>query len=211
MQFLIDSVKPKEIKAALDLGFVGITANPQMYEQENISLTTFINDNQDLANILTVEVIGSLTEMREQVEYFRQLNPKVIIKLNYGETELKLAKELKKRQIKFAFTLIFNQLQALIAAQTGADFIFFFIARNEEIGIDPLVELQEICSVWRQKNINCQIVGASIRNQQHLKIAMKTCDYAAINLALITDSFHHPQVIKGRKQFAASFTQINNH
>ncbi len=201
MRFLIDTANICEIDQAIELGFVGITANPVMYNKENTTVKAFIAENKNKSPFITAEVIGTYEQMIKQVEEIIAEHAKTIIKLNYGVEELKLAKYLKEKKIKFAFTLIFTPLQAMIAMQAGASYLFYFIARNEELGNNPEQLLSEIKKIIKENNYDCQLIGASIRNHHHLNSALKHCEYAAIPLALIKSSFENEQVKIGAKQF----------
>ncbi len=205
MQFLIDTANTKEIDEAIELGFVGITANPVMYNKQKTTVKAFISENKDKTPFITAEVIGTYEQMIEQVETIIAEHSRTIIKLNYGVEELKLTKYLKENKIKFAFTLIFTPLQAMLAIQAGASYLFYFIARNEELGNNPEQLLSEIRKIINENDYDCELIGASIRNHHHLNCALKYCEYAAIPLALIKSSFENEQVKIGAEQFKANF------
>lgn len=206
MRFLIDSADKNEINQALKIGFVGVTANPTMYKNNNLTLTDYLIENIAKTNWITAEVIGdSYQDMKEQVDNLYRVNPNIIIKLNYGIEELILARYIKSIGMKFAFTLIFTAPQAAIAMETGASYIFFFIARNEEIGNEPISILKTIKEMRNCSFKNCAIIGASIRNQKQLLEVCPLVDYAAINLKLVDSSFNLPATTLSAKKFSQDF------
>ncbi len=210
MKYLIDSAQKVEINKALVLGFQGITANPTLCKKEELTIVEYVKEYQQKTDFLTAEVMGTLSEMKTQVDALMQINSNLIIKLNYGEIELEFTKYLKEKNIKFAFTLIFTPLQATLAIQAGASYIFVFIARNEELGNNPVEVLKIIKEIITINNYKCEIIGASIRNENQLNIAAKYCQYAAIPLTLIEKSFKNEQTIKGRDKFNNDFDFKNN-
>ncbi len=210
MKYLIDSAEKIEINKALALGFQGITANPTLCKKEGLTIVEYVKEYQQQTDFLTVEVMGTLSEMKNQVEELMKINSNLIIKLNYGKTELEFTKYLKEKKIKFAFTLIFTPLQATLAIQAGASYIFVFIARNEELGNNPVEILKIIKEIIELNNYKCEVIGASIRNENQLNIALKYCQYVAIPLTLIEKSFINEQVIKGKEKFNNDFNFKNN-
>ncbi len=210
MKYLIDSAEKIEINKALALGFQGITANPTLSKKEGFTIVEYVKEYQQQTSFMTAEVMGTLSEMKNQVEELMKINSNLIIKLNYGETELEFTKYLKEKKIKFAFTLIFTPLQATLAIQAGASYIFVFIARNEELGNNPVEILKIIKEIIELNNYKCEVIGASIRNENQLNIALKYCQYVAIPLTLIEKSFINEQVIKGKEKFNNDFIFKNN-
>ncbi len=207
MKYIIDSANSKEIDEAIKLGFVGITANPTMYKNESINLDTYLNQNKEKSKFLTAEVIGDTKEeLIQQVDNIMSISKDIVIKLNFGKNELELSQYLKEKNISFAYTLIFNIQQALLAYQAGADYIFFFIGRNEEEGINPNNYLSDIKNIRDEKNYKTKIIGASIRNLKQLNECSVYCDYAAIRLNTLDEVFNHKQVLSARKTFQDDFS-----
>ena len=156
MKFLIDTANKNHIEHALSLGIVGITSNPSMYAKEKTGILDFIKYANSLnAEILTCEVMGdSVEEMYQQALKIRQVNEDIIIKINFSENGLELAKKLKLDGFKTAMTLIFNVNQATLAINSGADYLFFFIGRNDENGYDGLLNLKNILDIIKNKSYN---------------------------------------------------------
>ncbi len=208
MKYLIDSANSKEIDEAIKLGFAGITANPTMYKNENITLEDFIKKNNSKTKIITAEVIGDTKEeLIDQINNIISISNNIIIKLNFGKKELEIGQYLRSKNISFSYTLIFNIQQALLSFQAGADYIFFFIGRNEEEGIDPNKVLYDIKKIRDEKKYKTKIIGASIRNTKQLNDSALYCDYAAIRLETLENTFSNKQTLKGIDTFTKDFNQ----
>lgn len=212
MRYLIDTANFDEIKEALDLGAVGITANPSMYLKENIDFYNFLHKANDLgSNFLSAEVLGdSVEEMLLDVEKILAINKDIVIKVNFNKISLKLVNILSKRGVKTAVTLIFNVNQATLAINAGADYIFPFIGRNDEIGDDGLEIISNICDYIHFNNYDTKVVAASIKNLHHLKsAALIGVDYVAVPFNLMEKAIYHTLTVSGAKTFQDDWAKVS--
>lgn len=212
MKYLIDSANFNEINDALDLGAVGVTANPSMYLKEKVNFYEFLHKANALgSDFLSAEVLGSsLEEMLSEVQKILDINKNIIIKVNFSKTSLKLVKKLSKLGVKTAVTLIFNVNQATLAINAGADYIFPFIGRNDEIGDDGLEILSNICEYISMNNYNTKVVAASLKNLHHLKCAaLLGVDYVAVPYALMEKSIYHTLTVSGDKTFQDDWSKVS--
>lgn len=212
MQYLIDTANMEEIKEALELGVKGVTANPSMYLKEKVNFTSFLSEVSELGpSILTAEVMeDTLENMVKTSEEILAINRDIIIKINFSETGLKLINILNKRGVKTAATLIFTLRQATIALNAGASYIFPFIGRNDEIGLDGLNILSGICHVIKINNYDAKVVAASIKNLNHLeKAALAGANYAAVTFDCFRKAMHHELTESGAKTFEEHWALLN--
>lgn len=211
MKYLIDTANTREIQEALALGVSGVTANPSMYLKEEVNFYDFLKEVNELSpRILTAEVIApTLKQMLVSVDEVLAINPTTIIKINFSPLGLNLLKILSKRGIKTATTLIFNTNQATIAIDSGSDYIFPFIGRNDEIGINGIQTITDICNVIKNKNYHTKVVAASIKNVHHLEqAALAGADYAAVPFSLLEKAMYHQLTIDGAETFEHQWRQV---
>lgn len=212
MKLLIDSANIKDIDSALSLGIDGVTANPSMYAKEGVNFYDFLKTIKNKTDgILTAEVMeNTLEKMREDANKILTISNDIVIKINFSEKGLTLAKELKKQGVKTAITLIFNVNQAIIAMNTGTDYIFPFIGRNEAIGADGLEILKNICNIITNKHYKTKVVAASLKHVYHLEqAAILGADYAAIPYTLLKESCYHLLTEKGEFQFREAWAEVD--
>lgn len=204
MKYIIDSANRDEINQCLHMGIRGVTANPSMYKKNNEDFYDFITyyTQKDL-DFLSGEVMEeNVHDMLLEVDKLLKINPKIVIKINFSPEGLKLATILNKRGIKTAFTLIFTINQALAALQTGCDYLFPFIGRNDGIGMDGLDFVCSLQNIINEKHYNTKIVAASIKNLHQLtQIAKMGIDCAAVPYKLYMQSLSHPLTDEGFIQF----------
>jgi transaldolase len=211
MKYFIDTANIREIQEALALGVSGVTANPTMYLKEDVKFYDFLAEVDGLSpNILTAEVIApTLKEMLDSVDKILAINPTIVIKVNFSPLGLKLLNILSKKGIKSATTLIFNTNQATIAMDSGSDYIFPFIGRNDEIGMNGTQTITDICSLIKNKNYNTKVVAASIKNVHHLEqAALAGADYAAVSFSIFEKAMYHQLTIDGAETFERQWKQV---
>lgn len=211
MLYIIDSANDEEIQEALALGACGITANPTMYLKNNQNFYSFLMKYSKLElPFLSGEVIGeNLDEMLEEIEKIVNISPDIIIKLNFSKTALKLCNILKKRGIRTAITLIFTINQAVAAINAGANFLFPFIGRSDEYGLDGMKLVTSIQQIIIKNNYPISVVAASIKNIHQLEVLAESgIDYAAIPYSLYEKSLEHPLTKKNNESFVSDWNNV---
>lgn len=211
MKFLIDSANMNQIHEALKMGVAGVTANPSMYVKEKVNFYNFIKDIRECTDgIVTAEVMeDSMEKMLEDAEKIIEISKNIVIKVNFSKRGLEFIKELNKRGIKTAMTLIFSISQAMLAVEAGADYIFFFIGRNENVGVDGLGVLNCICSIVKEKEYQAKVVAASIKNPYHVeKAAGYGADYAAIPYDMLNKVCYSSLTEEGAVDFTTDWKKL---
>lgn len=202
MKYLIDSANQVEIDQALEMGICGVTANPSLYAKVNVNFYEFLRRNSQKDCLLTAEVIGeSVEDMIYQAKKIAEISNEIIIKLNYSQQSLMVANVLKKKGIKTAMTLVFDVNQALLSVNAGVSFLFLFVARNEEMGVDGLEFVKDVSTIIKKNDLHVKIVAASIRTKYQLQRVAQDADYIAAPYKLIEESFKHPLTNAASKQF----------
>lgn len=207
MLYLIDSANTKQIEDALALGAYGVTANTSMYRKEHIKINDFMNTYANTGlPFFSIEVCGTYDEMLEQAKQYIALDPSIIIKINFSKDGLKLVHALHTQGVRTALTLVFTVAQAMACINSGVDFIFYFIGRNEETGKEALTDIHHIQTILEKKHYNTKLVAASIKHLYHLQmLAIYHIDYAAIPYDLYIRSLDHPLTISGSKTFIKDY------
>lgn len=208
MQFIIDSANREHINEVLALGIDKVTANTSMYKNCNETLHSFLSyyAKQDLT-FLSGEIMGeSVEEMLAQADALLAISKDIVIKIDCNEVGLQVCKILSDRGIQTAMTLLFTLPQAMAAIQAGANYLFAFIGRNEEYGVDGLQFIEDLQSIVKEKGYNTKVVAASIKNAYHVQeIAKRNIDYAAIPYDLYKKILFHPLSESGHEQFMKDF------
>lgn len=213
MRYIIDSADDKQILEALAMGACGVTANPTMYLKNHQNFHEFLKRyaSRNLS-FLSGEVMGStLEEMREEAKKIHAIHPDIVMKLNFSKEALILCHELHEQGIRTAMTLIFTVAQANAAINAGADYLFPFIGRSDEYGLDGMELIASIQKIADQKKEGFSVVAASIKNLHQLEVLAKMgVDYAAIPFHLYQKSLYHPMTAQGAADFEKDWSALES-
>ena len=174
MQLFIDSADVAELRAAAASGLIdGVTTNPSLIAKsgrkmkEAIAEICAIIPGPVSAEAVATDVEGMLAEGR----YLALIAPNVVVKLPLTENGLTACRALSDEGIKVNVTLCFSAVQALLAAKAGAYFISPFIGRLDDRGVDGMELIREIRRIYDNYGYQTNILSASIRSADHVRLA----------------------------------------
>ena len=205
MKFFLDTANLDEIKEGASLGVAdGVTTNPSLMAKENIDYHTRIReiceviDGPVSAEVISTNTDGMLAEARELVK----IHPNVVVKIPMISDGLKATKILTSEGIKINMTLVFNPVQALLAAKVGAAFVSPFVGRLDDIASPGMEIIEQIVTIFENYGYETEVLVASIRNPIHLlEAALMGADVATMPLKVIKQLSQHPLTDIGLKRF----------
>lgn len=212
VKLFIDTANVDEIRKANDMGVIcGVTTNPSLIAKEGrvfedvVKEITSIVDGPISAEVISLDSEGMI---REAVE-LSKIHKNIIIKLPMTVEGLKAVKVLHKEKIKTNVTLIFSAGQALLAAKAGATYVSPFAGRLDDIGNDGMNLVKEIVDIFRNYEIDTEIIAASIRHPMHVIEAAKLgCHIATVPYKVIVQLTKHPLTDKGIDQFLKDWETV---
>ena len=212
MKLFIDTANVDEIRKANYMGVIcGVTTNPSLIAKEGrifeevVREITSIVDGPISAEVISLDSEGMI---REAIE-LAKIHKNIIIKLPMTAEGLKAVKVLSKEKIKTNVTLIFSAGQALLAAKAGATYVSPFAGRLDDIGNDGMKLVKEIVEIFRNYEIDTEIIAASIRHPMHVIEAAKLgCHIATIPYKVILQLTKHPLTDKGIDQFLKDWDTV---
>ncbi len=132
---------------------------------------------------ISVEVFAdehtTYDEMLAKAHELAQWFPGIFVKLPITTVGLKVAQTLVSEGICVNLTLCFSQEQAAAVhaatagARRGQVFVSPFVGRLDDIGKNGIDLLKNITRMYQSWNSHVMVLGASIRNQQHLAECLK--------------------------------------
>lgn len=213
MEFFLDTGIVDEIVKAKEWGFInGVTTNPSLIAKSGRSQEDVITDIcQIIDGPISAEVISTETAgMLQEAEKLAKIHKNVVIKLPLTPQGLSACKILSDQGIKTNVTLCFSSNQALLAAKNGATYISPFIGRLDDIGHDGMTLIQEIRQIYDNYGFPTQILAASVRHSDHVRVAsLLGADVATMPFKVIETLFKHPLTANGLEQFLADHRNSN--
>ncbi len=206
MKFFVDTADVAEIRDLLDSGLVdGVTTNPSLIMKSGRDFFEVIAEICEMvpgpvsAEVAATTVDGMLAEAAK----LTPIAPNVTIKVPLTWDGLKATRRLSAEGVKVNVTLCFSAAQALLAAKAGASFISPFVGRLDDIGVDGLELISDICQIYAQyESIRTEVLVASVRTPGHVIEAAKMgAHVATLPPGVLRGLALHPLTDKGLAAF----------
>ena len=147
--------------------------------------------------------------MIEESRKLASLGQNAVIKIPMTEEGVKAVKTLSGEGIKTNVTLIFQPIQALIAAKAGASYVSPFIGRLDDISQRGMGIIEDIATIFTNYGFEAEIIVASIRNPIHvLDAALIGADIATIPFNVLSQLIRHPLTDIGLEKFLKDWQSI---
>ncbi|MBF87285.1 MAG: fructose-6-phosphate aldolase [Rickettsiales bacterium] len=206
MKFFIDTADVSEIKELAKSGLLdGVTTNPSLIKKSGRNINEVIKEICDIVpGPVSAEVTATeYDEMLREAEVLKSIAKNVTIKVPLTWDGLKTCKALREEEVLVNVTLCFSANQALLAAKAGASFISPFVGRLDDIGIDGMNLISDICQIYSNyPNLNTEVLVASVRSPQHVAEAAKLgADVVTLPPNVLKQLITHPLTESGLQAF----------
>jgi transaldolase len=212
MKLFIDSGDIAEIKEAQAMGLLdGVTTNPSLLAKAGRPMKPAIVEICEIvdgpvsAEVIATDTDGILREGRE----LAALHPNVVVKVPLIADGLKAVRVFTEEGIRTNVTLCFSAPQALLAAKAGASFISPFVGRIDDAGGDGMELVQQIVTIYRNYDIETEVLTASVRHPVHfVQAALIGSHVATVPLSVIKQLLKHPLTDAGLARFLEDAKKI---
>ncbi|MEO0198309.1 MAG: fructose-6-phosphate aldolase [candidate division WOR-3 bacterium] len=212
MKIFVDSANVKEIEELAQWGIIeGATTNPTLLSQEGgdplkvIKRICEIVKGPVSAEVVSTDYEGMVKEARE----LAKIDEHVVIKIPMTVEGLKAVRTLSKEGIKTNVTLIFQPVQALLAAKAGATYVSPFVGRLDDIGNYGLDIVEQILQIFENYGFETEVIVASIRHPLHvLEAALMGAHIATIPPKVIRQLVNHPLTDIGIERFLKDWEKL---
>ena len=209
MKFFLDTANVNEIRQALEMGLVdGVTTNPSLLAKEKRDPQDTIREVLSLVEgpvsleVLATDSQGMIAEARK----LAALGSNVVVKIPMTEDGMKAVRTLAGEGIRTNVTLVFQPVQALIAAKAGASYVSPFIGRLDDISTRGMNIIEDIIAIYTNYGFDTEIIVASVRNPMHvLEAALLGADIATIPFGVIKQLVNHPLTDLGIERFLKDY------
>jgi transaldolase len=216
MKFFIDTADLEEIKEAYSLGLVdGVTTNPSLCSQVGCcDLERFHQQIRQICEIVqapvSAEVLSTTSaEMIAEAQKIAQIHEHVVVKIPMTKDGLKATKVLAGEGINVNVTLVFQPLQALLAAKAGAAYVSPFIGRLDDISQTGMEIVEQIITIYNNYGFDTEVIVASIRHPLHvLQAALTGADIATVPYKVLMQLIKHPLTDIGLAKFLEDWRRV---
>lgn len=216
MKIFLDTSNVEEIREGVELGLVdGVTTNPTLAAKEAGKGKSFAEVIKEILEItpgpVSVEVVATDYEnMMKQALKVSALGANAVVKIPMTLDGLKAIKSLREKRIPVNCTLIFNPLQAILAAKSGAEYVSPFVGRLDDIGEDGMQVIDQIKTMFVNYDIKTKILVASIRHPVHvLRAAVIGADVVTLPFNVLQKLPSHPKTDEGLARFLDDWKKVS--
>ena len=167
MKIFLDTAETDLIHQYFATGLIdGITTNPSLIRKSGKNPEDVYEDLKDLGvRDISMEVVGNAKEMyTEGKRLSKKFGDCCTIKVPCTLDGLLACRNLSREVIKVNVTLIFSQVQAILAAKAGATYVSPFVGRVDDNSFGGLCLVKDIAAVYAKQNWGkTEVLAASIR------------------------------------------------
>jgi transaldolase len=212
MKLFLDTANLEEIRQAKAWGVLaGCTTNPSLLAREHAD---FERQMKEVCNEVPGPVSLETTETQADAIYEQGLKlaavaDNAVVKVAMTPDGLSAGKRLVDQGIPVNVTLVFSAAQSILAAEIGATYVSPFLGRLDDIGMDGLATLSEICQIFETQGYETNVLAASLRHPVHVVEAAKIgADVATMPFDVFTKLVHHPLTDIGLEKFLADWNKL---
>ena len=213
MEFFIDTANLEDIKKANSYGILsGVTTNPTLLSRENRPFKELLKDicaevdGPVSGEVVSLEAEGMIKEGKE----LAKIADNLIIKIPMTVEGLKAIKGLRAEGIQTNTTLVFQPIQALMAARAGSGYISPFVGRLDDISTSGMELIRDIVHIFDNYAIETKVIVASIRHPMHVyEAALAGAHVSTIPFNVIEKLIKHPLTDIGIDKFLKDWEKVN--
>ncbi|MCI0531054.1 MAG: fructose-6-phosphate aldolase [candidate division Zixibacteria bacterium] len=214
MKIYLDTANLNEIKEAASLGVLdGVTTNPSLVAKEGKDFKQRLEEICSTVNgPVSAEVVSTdFSGMVREGQELSKIHPNIVVKIPVIAEGLKAIKKLSQDGIRINCTLIFQPMQALLAAKAGASYISPFVGRLDDISQNGMELVGQIRQIFDNYQIQTEILAASLRHPTHvIEAALIGADIGTMPYSVFQQLLRHPLTDAGLKRFLADWEKFKS-
>ena len=215
MKIFLDTADTKLLHDGFLTGLIdGVTTNPSLIRKSGRDPEDVYRELRDIGyNDISMEVVGDGPEMVVEGRRLAKIFGKcATIKVPCTPEGLFACRELSRELIKVNVTLIFSQVQAILAAKAGAAYVSPFVGRVDDNSFGGLCLVKDIANVYAKQNwgSRTEVLAASIRNVRDVGRAFEYgANICTIPPAVFNKMYNHILTDKGLEIFEQDWLATN--
>lgn len=214
MKIYLDTANLNEIKEAASLGVLdGVTTNPSLIAKEGKDFKRGLEEICSTVNgPVSAEVVSTdFSGMVREGQELAKIRPNVVVKIPMIAEGLKTIKKLSQDGIRINCTLIFQPMQALLAAKAGASYVSPFVGRLDDISQNGMELVSQIRQIFDNYGIQTEILAASLRHPTHvIEATLIGAHIGTMPYSVFQQLLTHPLTDAGLKRFLADWEKFKS-
>ncbi len=212
MKLFLDTANIEEIKQALDWGMLdGVTTNPTHVAKtgrphhEVVEEICNLVDGPVSAETTSLDADGIIAEARD----LAAIHSNIVVKVPLMKEGLKAVRRLADEGIRCNVTLVFQPLQAMLAAKAGAYFVSPFVDRLNRVGEEGFEVVERIKRIFDHYAFESEILVASVRSPLTvMQAALVGADICTMPFDVLSQLYQHPMTDQGIEIFLRDAAKI---
>lgn len=213
MKFFVDTADIGAVRAVNECFPIdGFTTNPNILAKAERPLDELFAAYREyvretgqsvFVQVTAADAEGMVAQGLQLQGYF---GDHLVVKLPAVSEGYKACKRLKVRGLRVCVTVVHSTLQALIAAQAGADYIAPYVSHIDNIGADGVRCVDEMVRAFNRAELPCRVLGASFRTSEQVdKLAIVGCHAVTITPETFNLIIAHPSTDVSLRGFEAAW------
>ena len=206
MKFFVDTANVDDIRELAATGLLdGVTTNPTLIASTG---RAFLEVVAEICGIVDGPVSAEVTAtdsaaMIEEGRKLRSIAANIAVKIPLTMDGLKACRTLTDEGTPVNVTLCFSASQAILAAKAGATFVSPFVGRLDDIGIEGMGLIAEICQIYdNYDSLETEVLVASVRSPMHVVEAARLgAHVVTVPPRVLHQMVKHPLTDKGLAAF----------
>ena len=215
MKIFLDTADVASIQKYYSTGLIdGVTTNPSLIMKSGRNPDDVYKELIGIGiQDVSMEVVADNTlDMVKEGERLISLHGKecATIKVPCTPAGLMACKELSKNLIKVNVTLIFSQVQAILAAKAGATYVSPFVGRVDDNSFGGLCLVKDIANVYAKQNWKkTQVLAASLRGVRDVGRAFEYgANIVTMPVTVFEKMYKHVLTDAGLTQFEQDWSAV---
>ena len=167
MKIFLDTADTSIIEKYFATGLIdGVTTNPTLIKKSGRDPLEVYQELKDLGLLdISMEVVGDADEMiKEGKGLYDTFGDCCTVKVPCSPDGLAACRELSESGIRVNVTLIFSQVQAILASKAGAAYVSPFVGRVDDNSFGGICLVKDIVKVFKEHFVTTEVLAASVRN-----------------------------------------------
>jgi transaldolase len=214
MKIFLDTADTDVIRKNFATGLVdGLTTNPTLIKKSGRDPEEVYEELKEIGlQDISMEVVGTGDEMvAEGRRLAAKFGPVATIKVPCTRGGLAACRVLSGEGIKVNVTLIFSQVQAILASKAGAKYVSPFVGRVDDNSFGGICLVKDIVNVFKEHFTTTEVLAASVRNVRDVgKLFERGADIVTMPPAVFDKMYNHILTDKGLELFEADWKSVTD-